>query len=72
MRFLFSHGRFLRGGGGPLYLPWRVIALKNPLVCSYVNNGLSVKKAKVIKPDSLRILYYNVRSVLPKLDDLWN
>ena len=36
----------------------------------YVNNGPSVNKAKVIKSDSLRILYYNARSLLPKLDDL--
>ena len=37
----------------------------------YVNNGPSVNKAKVIKSDSLRILYYNARSLLPKLDDLF-
>ena len=37
----------------------------------YVNNGPSVNKAKVIKSDSLRILYCNARSLLPKLDDLF-
>ena len=37
----------------------------------YVNNGPSVNKAKVIKSDSLRILYYNARSLLPKLGDLF-
>ena len=37
----------------------------------YVNNGPSVNKAKVVKSDSLRILYYNARSLLPKLDDLF-
>ena len=37
----------------------------------YVNNGPSVNKAKVIKSDTLKILYYNARSLLPKLDDLF-
>ena len=33
----------------------------------YVNNGPTVNKAKVIKSDSLRILYYNARSLLDGL-----
>ena len=38
---------------------------------SPVNNVSSVSKAKVIKSDdSFRILYYNARSLLPKLDEL--
>ena len=36
----------------------------------YANSGPSVSKAKVIKSDILRILYYNARSLLPKLDEL--
>ena len=41
---------------------------KSPTI--HANSKPSVSKVKVIKSDSLRILYYNARSLLPKLDEL--
>ena len=41
---------------------------KSPTI--HANSKPSVSKVKVIKSDSLRILYYNARSLVPKLDEL--